>query len=70
MTTTKSQNDAVLSRLKRGKLTSIEAFKSMGITRLASRIYDLRKRGYDIVAKKVGIVGVNAYCEYRLNKGK
>lgn len=29
-----------------GSITTLQAFQDLGVTRLASRIHDLRKRGY------------------------
>ncbi len=43
----KTQCEVVLTHLKEhGSITSIEAFTEYGILRLASRINDLRRRGY------------------------
>ena len=44
-----------------GSITSIEAMREYGIMRLASRISDLRRRGYAI--KVESIEGVNRYNE-------
>jgi hypothetical protein len=33
----------------------MEAYQKYGITRLASRIYDLRKEGYEIVGKMMPV---------------
>lgn len=44
----------------KGSITTMEAFE-MGITRLASRVHDLRKRGVDIVSETV--YAVNRYGE-------
>ena len=33
-----------------GSITSLDAFKDLGITRLSAVIFDLRKMGYNIVA--------------------
>lgn len=49
-----SQNEKVLSRLKRGPLTSMQAFKELNITRLSARIWDLRRLGFDIRAEICG----------------
>ena len=44
-----SQNDKVLNYLKEHKkITSMDAINKLRITRLSSRISDLRKRGIDI----------------------
>ena len=44
-----------------GSITSLEAMREYGIMRLASRISDLRRRGYTI--KVESIEGVNRYNE-------
>lgn len=44
-----TQTQAVLDWLRAGAgITSMEAFKELGVTRLSSIIFNLRKRGYDI----------------------
>ena len=44
-----------------GSITSLEAMREYGIMRLASRISDLRRRGYRINVES--IEGVNRYNE-------
>lgn len=45
----KSQTRQVLQYMKEhGSITSYEAFRDLGITRLSGRIYDLKKEGHDI----------------------
>ena len=55
-----SQNKMVLEHIAKHKtITTHEAYELYGITRLPSRIYDLREMGY-----KIGMVwehGVNRY---------
>ena len=46
---------------KHGSITTMEAFNDLGITRLASRIHDLRDDGYQI--KRETIRGKNRYGE-------
>lgn len=46
---------------KNGGITSMEAFRDLGITRLASRIHDLTVDGYDIV--RTDEVSINRYGE-------
>jgi len=47
----KNQTDAVVWHLQfYGKITSWEAIKEYGITRLSSIIFNLRKRGYKITS--------------------
>lgn len=58
----KGNNYRVLEHLKRaGTITSVEAFKQYGITRLASCINRLRNMGYDI--RTVMIEGETRYGE-------
>ena len=44
-----------------GGITQIEALRELGVMRLASRIADLRKQGFDIVGKTIPVV--NRYGE-------
>ena len=44
-----------------GSISTLEAFNDLGCTRLASRIHDLKTRGYDIGAKMEK--GKNRYGE-------
>lgn len=49
----KSQNQAILSWLKRGyTIDTLRANAKFGCTRLASRIYDLKEMNYKIASKK------------------
>jgi hypothetical protein len=49
-----SQSQQILDYLKLGKsLTSLEALTAFGCLRLASRINDLIKQGYNIVSDRV-----------------
>lgn len=48
----KSQADRVLSYMEEyGSITQIDALNSLGVMRLASRISDLKKKGYLIYSK-------------------
>lgn len=62
----KGQIKAILDHLKKHKtLTSAEAFKLYGCTRLSAKIFDLRKDGYVIEThKKSGKTRFGTYCEY------
>lgn len=44
-----------------GSITTYQAFKDLGIMRLASRIHDLSVRGYDF--KRENVESVNRYGE-------
>lgn len=57
-----TQCDRILRHLNdHGSITSLEAITEYGILRLASRINDLRRRGYNIVSTSV--TGENRYNE-------
>lgn len=44
-----TQSLQVLEHIKEhGSITSLEAIRAIGCTRLSGRIYDLKKMGYDI----------------------
>ena len=68
----KSQTDAVLWHLQNnGTITSWQAIKEYGITRLADKILTLRKRGYDIssepLKKKTRFGSTTTVSMYLLN---
>ena len=52
----KTQTDAVLEWLQTGAgITSLDAFKELGVTRLSAIIFNLRRQGYDIEAENVRV---------------
>ena len=52
----KTQTQLVLERLKSGRgITSLEAFREFGITRLSAIIFNLRKRGLDIESQTIEV---------------
>ena len=56
------QCDRVLEYIKvHGSITSLEAIEQIGVARLASRICDLKKAGWNI--EKKNETGVNRYGE-------
>lgn len=66
-----TQNQIVLALLKAGKhITSMDAYEEYGITRLPSRICDLRAAGHNIgsinrtVTNRLG--HKSSFCEYFL----
>ena len=61
------QKDLVLSHLRKGTITSMEAFQLYNITRLAARIFVLRKDGWKISTKTIKSNG-KSFAEYRLEK--
>lgn len=49
-----TQNEVILNHLQNyGGLTSLEAIRLYRITRLAARISDLKKNGYNILSETV-----------------
>lgn len=57
-----SQNQRILNYIQDfGSITTLQAFSDLGVTRLASRIHDLRKAGNNIASDK--IVVKNRYGE-------
>lgn len=49
-----TQTDRILKALQSGqKLTPMAALKRFGCFRLAARVYELRRKGYDVVATTV-----------------
>jgi hypothetical protein len=53
----KTQKDAVLWHLQKyGTITSLEAIKHYGCTRLASVIFNLKKEGYNICSIPIDLV--------------
>ena len=67
-----SQCELILRYMdEHGSITSLEAMKNFGCMRLASRITDLRKRGYMIVRNMVTMFNEDGsyrghYAEYHL----
>ena len=65
------QTDMVLRHLRDcGSISSLEAFREYGITRLAARIHDLRNQGLDIESAELRITnrygGTVKFARYRL----
>ena len=63
-----SQNDQVLSRLKLGPLTPMEAWAELGVYRLSARIYELREQGVNIMTNMIEH-NDKRYAQYRLIRG-
>lgn len=70
-----TQSDEILRDLELGwRITPRFALTRYGCMRLGARIYELRKRGYDI--RRTLITGINRhgkttrYAEYFLHKGE
>ena len=60
-----TQNQRVLDYIKEfGSITQLEALRDLGVMRLASRISDLRRQGYNIVSERETVknrYGENCY---------
>lgn len=51
-----TQNERILSYIREfGSITQFEAMRDLGVMRLASRISDMRMRGYNIVSDWVKV---------------
>ena len=62
-----SQCDMIIAWLKKGySITQLEALKMFGCFRLASRVHDLRERGYNIKACRITTPTGKRVCEYVL----
>lgn len=58
----RTQADRVLAYIKTfGSITSLEAFRDLGVTRLSARIYELRARNIKI--ESTSITSKNRYGE-------
>lgn len=63
----KSQCDMILAYLQKGySITQMDALNMFGCFRLASRVHDLRDRGYKINACKITTPTGKRVCEYVL----
>ena len=51
-----TQNERILEYINEfGSITQLEALKELGVMRLASRVSDLRRRGFPIVSETVAV---------------
>ena len=65
-----TQAERILSALLAGEsLTSLDALERFGCARLASRISDLKQRGYPISSKLVETASGKRVAQYRLAPG-
>ena len=63
---TKSQEKRILNYLKNGgKITPLEALNKFGCLRLSGRIYDLKRKGYNIKSNRI-IVNKKQVAQYSL----
>ena len=57
-----TQNERILTYIaENGSITQLEAISEIGVMRLASRVSDLRRKGYNIVSETVKVM--NRYGE-------
>ena len=66
-----THNDIVLKHMKKKPITTLEAFKLYGITRLASRIHDLKEAGNKIEGNMIEVrtrYGWTKVKQYRAKK--
>lgn len=58
----KTQAERVLEYIKRfGSITTLEAFRDLGVTRLSARIFELRAKGFNI--DSTSVTSKNRYGE-------
>ena len=63
---TGKQNARVLDWLRRwGSITDTEARDKLKISRVGARIYDLRKRGHDILTERIPLKDAPAFYRAR-----
>lgn len=68
----RTQAERVLDYIREfGSITQLEALRDLGVMRLASRVSDLRKQGYDIRGKHIAVENrygekchIKQYSEY------
>lgn len=54
--TNPTQNERILSYIEEhGSITQLEALNDLGVMRLASRISDLKRKGYNIISENVTV---------------
>ncbi len=63
-----TQTEWILTRLKQGPVTAIDALDGCGCFRLAARINDLRQAGYDIETKTLELPNGKHVAQYHLKE--
>ena len=63
-----TQTEWILTRLKNGPVTAIDALDGCGCFRLAARINDLRQAGYDIETKTLELPNGKHVAQYHLKE--
>ena len=52
----KTQEERVLEYMQKfGSITTLEAFRDLGVTRLSAKIYTLKKKGYEIIGETIEV---------------
>jgi hypothetical protein len=63
-----TQDDRIIAYLKAGSsLTGLEALELFGTMKLATRVSELKRQGFDIRSVRIHTNG-KSFCEYRLYK--
>lgn len=63
-----SQENAILEYLKQGNsLTPLDALEKFGTMRVGARVYDLKRKGYNIISD-TGYYGKKRFARYSLSK--
>ena len=66
-TTSQTQSAQILKALKNGeRLTHLDAEKRFNCLRLDARIYDLKKRGHNIIRETITVSSGKRVAQYRL----
>ena len=66
-TTSQTQSEQILKALKNGeRLTHLDAEKRFNCLRLGARIYDLKKRGHNIISKMITVPSGKRVAQYWL----
>jgi len=66
-----SQNTAILNYLQSGhSITPVDALNKFGCFRLGARIYELRKRGFDISSARTELPNGKIIASYSLKKAE
>lgn len=64
-----TQKQRIIDYIAReGSITTIEAFMELGITKLTTRISELRRDGYDIEGEKVVVYDSKGKAVSRFNR--
>lgn len=71
----KSQKERVLQYIRDyGSISSLEAFRDLGVTRLAARVADLCDDGYDFVRKQESAINrygdITHFTRYSLRESE